>query len=497
MMLIQVRTAEAIGRKINLMLSETKAMVAKRRGKSIDEILENEFKAVVVHGEQVDNLTDTEWDNIFWKDEIIFARTSPKHKLEIVRRAQSMGHIVGVTGDGVNDSPALKKADLGIAMNISGSDVSKEAASMILLDDNFASTVQGIEEGRLIFINLKKSIQYTISHIFPEVVPNLLYVIVPIPLPLSAILILVIDLGFELIAALSFAWDPAESAEGLMKLPPRKPVTLETCNIFRARALRRQRSRFDEEAGVIIPLEDESKLKQWLFEVRQWFTRRYWADKFENTGAEVLVDGPVLSWAYLEIGVIESIGSLVAFFVVMNKRGINPRDAHIMQKGNGPPTHYFNSDGKTYKGITGPEQADILAEAQSMCKLSSSSTIFRNRAWLTPRSRLLVHNDNANVQPLRLQNTLLHPLGQIHVRQPRHLLLHPRRRLPRRIHHLHARRRSRIQNIQESESAVLVNPDGVRVCHYRVCESEDDYSEKAEADSVEPGYSGFADVSYD
>lgn len=102
-------------------------------------------------------------------------------------------------------------------MNISGSDVSKEAASMILLDDNFASIVKGIEEGRLIFVNLKKSIQYTISHSTPEVIPNLLYVIVPIPLPLSAILILAIDLGFELIAALSFAWDPPETKEGLMK----------------------------------------------------------------------------------------------------------------------------------------------------------------------------------------------------------------------------------------------------------------------------------------
>src|ERR1700761_5314390 len=152
-------TAEAIGRKINLMISDTKAMVAKRKGKPIEEIGEDDFKAVVVHGDQIDSLSDSDWDNIFWKDEIIFARTSPKHKLEIVRRAQSMGHIVGVTGDGVNDSPALKKADLGIAMNISGSDVSKEAASMILLDDNFASTVNGIAEGRLIFANLKKSIR--------------------------------------------------------------------------------------------------------------------------------------------------------------------------------------------------------------------------------------------------------------------------------------------------------------------------------------------------
>lgn len=187
-------TAEAIGRKINLMLSETKAMVAKRTQRAVEEIQPEEYKAIVVHGDQIDGLTDEQWDEILWKDEIIFARTSPKHKLEIVRRAQSMGHIVGVTGDGVNDSPALKKADLGIAMNQSGSDVSKEAASMILLDDNFASTVKGIEEGRLIFFNLKKSIKYTISHSTPEVIPNLLYVIAPIPLPLSAILILVIDL---------------------------------------------------------------------------------------------------------------------------------------------------------------------------------------------------------------------------------------------------------------------------------------------------------------
>ncbi|KAK4160859.1 putative type IIC NA+/K+/H+-transporting ATPase [Cladorrhinum sp. PSN259] len=359
-------TAEAIGRKINLMLGVTKTMVAKRTGRPIDSIQEHEFNAIVVHGEQIDSLTDNEWDNIFWKDEIIFARTSPKHKLEIVRRAQSMGHIVGVTGDGVNDSPALKKADLGIAMNMTGSDVSKEAASMILLDDNFASTVRGIQEGRLIFVNLKKSIKYTITHSMPEVIPNLLYVIVPLPLPLSAILILVIDLGFELVAALSFAWDPPETTEGLMKMPPRKPVTPETANIFRRRALRQTRSRFDEELGVVVPPEKLTKFQALMHHIWEHFTREYWADKLENTGAEVLVDGPLLSWAYLEIGIIEAVGAIFSFLLILHVRGISPYDAWVMQRGAGAPTYYWTKDGQTYKGIDGATQYDILAEAQSM-----------------------------------------------------------------------------------------------------------------------------------
>jgi sodium/potassium-transporting ATPase subunit alpha len=359
-------TAEAIGRKINLMISETKEMVAKRTGRPVEMVGEAEYKAIVIHGERIDSLTDAEWDNIFWKDEIIFARTSPKHKLEIVRRAQGMGHIVGVTGDGVNDSPALKKADLGIAMNKSGSDVSKEAASMILLDDNFASTVRGIEEGRLIFANLKKSIKYTISHSTPEVIPNLLYVIVPIPLPLSAILILVIDLGFELIAALSFAWDPPETSEGLMKLPPRKPVTPESSNMFRRRALRRAKSVYDAESGKVITREDRSWLQRTIHDIQEVFTKEYWVEKFQDTGAEVLVDGPLLSWAYLEIGLIEAVGALVSFFVVMQRRGITPYDAYVMQKGAGAPTNYWTKDAQPYNGIDGETQADILAEAQSM-----------------------------------------------------------------------------------------------------------------------------------
>ncbi|KAI9294039.1 hypothetical protein K502DRAFT_350384 [Neoconidiobolus thromboides FSU 785] len=217
-------TAESIGRKVNLIISDTKQMVAKKTGRPIESIGEDEYDAVVVHGEQIDRLNSQDWDNIFAKNEIIFARTSPRHKLEIVKRAQSMGHIVGVTGDGVNDSPALKKADLGIAINKSGSDVSKEAAAMILLDDNFGSTIHGIEEGRLIFSNLKKSIHYTISHTLSEMIPQLIYVVVPTPLLIGPLQILSIDLGFEICVALTFAWEKPETKTGLIKLQHRKPV---------------------------------------------------------------------------------------------------------------------------------------------------------------------------------------------------------------------------------------------------------------------------------
>ena len=110
------------------------------------------------------------------KKEIVFARTTPSQKLLIVNACQKAGHVVAVTGDGVNDSPAIKKADIGIAMG-SGSDVAKNAADMILLDDNFSSIVNGVEEGRLIFDNLKKSIAYTLQSNIPEITPFIFFII--------------------------------------------------------------------------------------------------------------------------------------------------------------------------------------------------------------------------------------------------------------------------------------------------------------------------------
>ncbi|KAI8852600.1 P-type cation-transporting ATPase [Chytridium lagenaria] len=277
-------TAEAIGRKINLMLSDTRDRIAKKTNRRPVDVLESEVHAVVVHGETLDALTDDEWDTIFSKEEIIFARTSPKHKLQIVKRAQGLGHIVGVTGDGVNDSPALKKADLGIAMNISGSDVSKEAASMILMDDNFASTVTGIREGS--FMPILR--YYVITHITPEVIPFFLYAVVPLPIMISSLQILAVDLGFELIAALSFAWEVSESEASLMKVPPRRPD--------------------DTKSGLFFNM---------IGSLRMLFNAGWWKRALARPEGDILVDFNVLSYVYLEVGIIEYLGCLTAFFLTV------------------------------------------------------------------------------------------------------------------------------------------------------------------------------------
>ncbi|KAF7353783.1 Cation-ATPase-N domain-containing protein [Mycena venus] len=368
------KTAEAIARKINLIIGDTRETLAARTGRQVDEIYEDEVNAVVIHGDDIDNLQGWQWDQIFSKEEIVFARTSPKHKLEIVKRAQALGHIVGVTGDGVNDSPALKKADLGIAMNISGSDVSKEAANMILLDDNFASTVKGVAEGRQIFVNLKRSIQYTLTHSTPEVIPQLLYVVVPIPLPLSAILILVIDLGFELFVALSFAWDKPETIDGLMRMAPRKPVNERSILSLKKKALKRTKTlRRDPETQEVIP---PSRLSVLMEKLKKPFTRTYWEEAMESSDGETLVDGKLLSYAYLEAGIIEMLGGLVAYFVVFFKSGFSPGDLQRAQKlGANAKTPFFTSSSPDFinsrgQTITASQQVDAFAKAQSIMYLS-------------------------------------------------------------------------------------------------------------------------------
>jgi len=219
-------TAKAIARSVGIISDGTETVedIATRKGIPVEEVNPREALAAVVHGGEIKDLSEKALDEILmYHTEIVFARTSPQQKLIIVEGCQRMGRIVAVTGDGVNDSPALKKADIGVAMGIAGSDVSKQAADMILLDDNFASIVTGVEEGRLIFDNLKKSIAYTLTSNIPEISPFLLFILADVPLPLGTVTILCIDLGTDMVPAISMAYEFAES--DIMKRQPRNPFT--------------------------------------------------------------------------------------------------------------------------------------------------------------------------------------------------------------------------------------------------------------------------------
>jgi len=204
------------------------------------------------------------WSFIFKHAQVVFARTSPAQKLQIVKAFQELDkEVVAVTGDGVNDAPALKKADIGVAMGIAGTDVTKGAADMILLDDNFASIVRGVEEGRLIFDNLKKSIAYTLSSNIPEIAPFLCFITVQTPLPLSTVLILFIDLGTDMVPAISMAWESKEA--DIMRRPPRDSMV------------------------------------------------------------DHLVTKKLVSFAYLQIGVIQACAGFFTWIVVMNDYGFPPQ----------------------------------------------------------------------------------------------------------------------------------------------------------------------------
>jgi sodium/potassium-transporting ATPase subunit alpha len=223
-------TAQAIAKSVGIISDVPKITDFPRNisgQASIDEMKidpDNAHRSIVVHGGELREMTENQLDAVLLNyTEIVFARTSPQQKLLIVEGCQRMGYIVAVTCDGVNDSPALKKADIGIAMGIAGSDVSKQAADMILLDDNFASIVTGVEEGRLIFDNLKKSIAYTLTSNIPEIAPFLLFIVGNIPLALGTVTILCIDLGTDMLPAISMAYERAES--DIMKRPPRNPYT--------------------------------------------------------------------------------------------------------------------------------------------------------------------------------------------------------------------------------------------------------------------------------
>jgi len=233
-----------------------------------------ESKAIVVHGDELAavNFQEEGYDDaeiekgrqvLDWisVDEVVFARTTPSQKLLIVDACQRKGHVVAVTGDGVNDSPAIKKADIGVAMGC-GSEVAQNAGDMILLDDNFSSIVNGVEEGRLIFDNLKKSIAYTLSSNIPEISPFIFFIIFQVPLPLSTVLILCIDLGTDMVPAISFAYENPEL--DIMERYPR------------------------------------------------------------NSKRDHLVNAKLISFAYLQIGIVQASAGFLTYFYILNDYGIRP-----------------------------------------------------------------------------------------------------------------------------------------------------------------------------
>jgi len=202
-------TALAVARTIGLVPSESKEGP--------------EQASVVIEGSQLDTLSEQDLSKLLRADErgriSVFARMAPSHKMRIVTALMEMGEIVAVTGDGVNDAPALRKADIGIAMGVAGTDVAKETADMILLDDNFSTIVNAIEEGRAVYANVRKFVTYVLASNVPEIVPYLGYGLFGIPLALTIPQILAVDLGTDMLPAVALGSEQPHPA--IMEIPPR------------------------------------------------------------------------------------------------------------------------------------------------------------------------------------------------------------------------------------------------------------------------------------
>uniref|UniRef100_A0A2K5YEL0 Sodium/potassium-transporting ATPase subunit alpha n=1 Tax=Mandrillus leucophaeus TaxID=9568 RepID=A0A2K5YEL0_MANLE len=259
-------TAKAIAKSVGIISanSETVEDIARRLNIAVEQVNKWDAKAAVVTGMELKDMSSEQVDEILANyQEIVFARTSPQQKLIIVEGCQRQDAVVAVTGDGVNDSPALKKADIGVAMGIAGSDAAKNAADMVLLDDNFASIVTGVEEGRLIFDNLKKTIAYTLTKNIAELCPFLIYIIVGLPLPIGTITILFIDLGTDIIPSIALAYEKAES--DIMNRKPR------------------------------------------------------------HKKKDRLVNQPLAVYSYLHIGLMQALGAFLVYFTVYAQEGFLPR----------------------------------------------------------------------------------------------------------------------------------------------------------------------------
>ena len=250
-----IRTCRAAGIKVVMVTGDhpqTALAVARRIG------LAQSGSPRVITGDQLARLTEAQLQVALDEPGLIFARVGANQKMVVVQALQRKNHIVAATGDGVNDAPALKCADIGVAMGVIGTDVAKEAADMILLDDNFASIVAAIEEGRAVFDNIRKFLTYILTSNIPELVPYLAYALARIPLPLTIMQILAVDLGTDMLPALALGAE--QPAPGGMRQPPRPR-------------------------------------------------------------SERLLSWPLLARAYLFLGVIEAVAAMAAYFYVLERGG--------------------------------------------------------------------------------------------------------------------------------------------------------------------------------
>ena len=223
-----IRTCRKAGIRVVMITGDhplTALAIARKIGLAPESLLTEPGRFVpVIEGAQVDTFSDEQLRRLLTptapgEPDPVFARMAPRHKMRIVSVLKEMREVVAVTGDGVNDAPALKMADIGIAMGVAGTDVAKETASMILLDDNFATIVNAVEEGRAVFMNIRKFMTYVLASNVPEVVPYLAYGLGSIPLALTVPQILAVDLGTDMVPALALAAERPQG--GVMDEPPR------------------------------------------------------------------------------------------------------------------------------------------------------------------------------------------------------------------------------------------------------------------------------------
>ncbi|MEI7425505.1 MAG: cation-transporting P-type ATPase [Candidatus Moraniibacteriota bacterium] len=209
-----------------VMITGDYEITARAIAENVGLVNKNELakKEIVINGKMLDNLKDKDLYQKIKNGVCVFARIAPEQKLRIATVLKKYGEVIAMTGDGVNDAPALKKADIGVAMGIIGTDVSKEAASMILMDDNFASIVKGVRVGRTIFQNLKKFVHYVFTSNASELFLVIFGVLLQIPSPISAVQILAVDLGTDIFPSFALGLEPEEPGTSKIKLNSKNSI---------------------------------------------------------------------------------------------------------------------------------------------------------------------------------------------------------------------------------------------------------------------------------